>query len=181
MKLYSLVAGTVLALVAAASVAAPACPELLDHRVETLEAGETVRLCERFGGQVVLVVNTASKCGYTPQFDGLEALFERYRDRGFAVLGFPSHDFAQEYRDREKIAEFCRLTYGVRFPMFAETRVKEGRADPLYRGLGEAAGAYPAWNFHKYLLDRDGRLVASYPSHVAPDDPRLIRAIEEAL
>ena len=170
-----------LAWLAAPAADAANCPALLDHEVELLDEDTRFRLCDRYAGQVVLIVNTASKCGYTPQFEGLEAMYERYRERGLVVLGFPSNDFAQEYRSEERVADFCRLTYGVRFPMFAKTRVREGAADPLYRGLAEASGKYPDWNFHKYLLDRDGRLVGHYPSHVEPDDPRLIQAIEEAL
>jgi glutathione peroxidase len=159
-----------------------ACPKLLDHEVRTLVEGESVQLCERYGGQVVLVVNTASKCAYTPQYDGLEQLHQTYRDQGLVVLGFPSQDFGnQEFGNEEKIRDFCRMTYGVRFPMFAKTGVREGQADPLYQGLAEAAGRYPSWNFHKYLLSRDGELVADFDSWVAPDDPRLLQAVEAAL
>jgi glutathione peroxidase len=159
-----------------------ACPALLDFELRPLGGKEPARLCEAYAGKVLLVVNTASKCGYTPQYEGLEALYELYRERGFVVLGFPSNDFAnQEPGTAQEIQDFCRLTYGVRFPMFEKTRAAQPDASPLYRALGEAAGEYPRWNFHKYLLDRDGRLVGSYRSAVEPDDPELVRKIEELL
>lgn len=165
-----------------AAPAAWACPPTLDFAFRPLGGKDPVRLCERYAGQVVLVVNTASKCGFTPQYEGLEALYDRYKDRGFVVLGFPSNDFAgQEPGTEQQIAEFCRLTYGVRFPMFEKTHAAEAQASPLYRTLAGVAGEYPRWNFHKYLLDRDGRLVGSFRSAVEPDDPKLIKKIEELL
>jgi len=133
-------------------------------------------------GKVVLVVNTASKCAYTPQYDGLEKLYERYRERGLVVAGFPSNDFAgQEPGTEPQIREFCRLTYAVEFPMFEKVRVRGAAADPFYSYLAREAGEAPRWNFHKYLLDRDGRVVASFPSNVRPDDRRLVAMIEELL
>lgn len=176
----ALAAGALLALCALPALAA--CPATLDYRMRPLGQHEPVDLCQLYAGKVVLVVNTASKCGYTPQFDGLEALYDRYRDRGLVVLGFPSEDFGkQEFADEAQIQSFCRLTYGVRFPMFEKTHAARDQADPIYRRLGELAGEYPQWNFHKYLLDRQGRLVGSYRSHVGPDDPGLVKAIEELL
>lgn len=167
---------------AEAGEAAGPCPPTLDFSVRRLAGEERVHLCEAYLGRVLLVVNTASKCGYTPQYEGLEALYARYRDRGLVVLGFPSNDFGgQEPADEEAIQDFCRLTYGVRFPMFEKTRARRDVADPLYRMLGEQAGEYPAWNFHKYLLDREGRLVASFPSRVRPRSEELVRAIEAEL
>jgi glutathione peroxidase len=165
-------------LVAAAPLVAAECPATLAHEKRVLAGDERVDLCERYLGQVILVVNTASRCAYTPQYDSLERLYARYRDQGFVVLGFPSNDFgAQEPGSEKQISDFCRLTYNVAFPMFEKTHARRDIADPLYRTLGELAGDYPSWNFHKYLLGRDGRLVGSYPSHVRPDDPRLINAI----
>jgi len=162
--------------------AAWACPPTLDFSFRPLGGREPVQLCDRYAGKVVLVVNTASKCGFTPQYEGLEALYDRYKDRGLVVLGFPSNDFAnQEPGDEQQIQEFCRLTYGVRFPMFEKIHAAQANASPLYRALGDAAGEYPRWNFHKYLLDRSGRLVGSYRSQVEPDDPRLVQKIEELL
>jgi glutathione peroxidase len=131
---------------------------------------------------VVLIVNTASFCAYTPQYAGLEALYEQYQARGLVILGFPSNDFgSQEPGSEPQIQEFCRLTYGVQFPMFEKTHAAESRADPLYRLLGELAGEYPRWNFHKYLLDRQGRLAASFPSSLQPASQQLKSAIEELL
>jgi glutathione peroxidase len=159
-----------------------ACAPLLDATVRTLNGDEEVHMCEAYRGKVVLIVNTASKCGFTPQYEGLEALYANYEDRGLVVLGFPSNDFGnQEPGSEKQIQTFCRLTYGVRFPMFAKSRVRKKDADPLFRKLGEAAGEYPAWNFHKYLLDRNGDLVASYPSATRPSSPDLVEKIEELL
>ena len=159
------------------------CASLLDHSVRQLAGDRTDRLCEVYQGQVVMIVNTASKCGFTPQFDGLEALYKNYRDQGFTVLGFPSQDFGnQEYGTQAETADFCRLTYGVQFPMYATTHAKKGKASPLFRGLAEAAdGDYPSWNFHKYILDRDGQLVGSFGSFTGPTSRRIARVIEDAL
>jgi glutathione peroxidase len=179
-----LIAALVLAAATGNAVAAgpAACAPALDFTVRPLLAGESVHLCERFQGAVVLIVNTASKCAFTPQYEGLEALYGRYRDRGLVVAGFPSNDFGgQEPGSEQQVSDFCRLTYGVQFPMFAKTRVTGAAADPLYRYLAEVSRDAPRWNFHKYLLDRQGRVVASFPSEVAPDDPRLIAAIEALL
>jgi glutathione peroxidase len=158
------------------------CPALLDQSFRPLAQKEPVRLCERFAGQVLLVVNTASKCGFTPQYEGLEALQQRYAAQGFAVAGFPSNDFGeQEPGSEEQIAEFCTLTYGVKFPMFEKTVVRGSDAHPFYRALAEAGGGEPRWNFHKYLIGRDGKVIGSYSSRVRPDAPELIEAIEAAL
>ncbi len=171
-----------LALVVAMPVSA-ACPPLLDFELRRLASSERVRLCEAFAGRVLLVVNTASQCGFTPQYEGLEALHRRLADRGFAVLGFPSNDFmGQEPGSEEEIAEFCRTQYGVEFPMFEKIRVRGQDAHPFYKALTEAAGGKaPRWNFHKYLIGRDGRLIGQYPSNVRPDDRELLEAVEAAL
>jgi glutathione peroxidase len=165
-----------------ATVPALAAEPVLDHSYRRLAAKETVNLRETYGGNVLLVVNTASKCGYTPQYDGLEALHARYKDRGFAVLGFPSNDFmGQEPGSEQQIAKFCKLTYGVKFPMFQKVQVKGEKATPLYRALAAATGEEPGWNFHKYLVDREGRVVASFGSKTKPDDPELVARIEALL
>ena len=162
--------------------AAATCPATLDFELRTLAGEQKVRLCERYQGKVVLVVNTASKCGFTYQYEGLEALYENYKDRGFVVLGFPSNDFGgQEPGTEKEIKRFCRLTYSIRFPMFEKIHVREQQPHPLYQKLAGLAGEYPAWNFHKYLLGRDGSLVASYPSDVEPTSSRLVDAIEKEL
>ena len=159
-----------------------AAPGLLDHSYRTLAGKTPVHLGNSYAGDVLLVVNTASKCGFTPQFEGLEALHATYGSRGFAVLGFPSGDFRdQEFQDEVQIREFCTLTYGVRFPMFEKVSVVGPRATGLYRGLARAAGEAPKWNFHKYLVGRDGRLIASFGSKTAPDDKAMVAAIEQAL
>jgi len=158
------------------------CPEALDYHKRPLAGDEPVHLCDVLGGKVVLVVNTASKCAYTPQYDGLEKLYRRYRERGLVVAAFPSNDFAgQEPGGEKQILDFCRLTYNVEFPMFEKTVVRGDAADPFYRHLAGATGEQPRWNFHKYLLDREGRVVASLPSQVRPEDARLVRMIEELL
>ena len=155
---------------------------LLDHSYRPLAGTKAVNLNKEYGGQVVLVVNTASKCGFTPQYDGLESLQKKYASRGFVVLGFPSNDFmGQEPGSEADIKEFCTLTYGVKFPMFEKVRVKGAEATPLYRDLARKTGVQPGWNFHKYLISRDGRVVANFPSKVKPDDPALVSAIEREL
>ena len=170
--------GLMLALAGSVSLAQADCPSTLDFHVRPLVGDEPVHLCERYAGKVVLVVNTASKCAFTPQYEGLEGLYATYRERGLVVLGFPSNDFgSQEPGTEKQIQSFCRMTYGVQFPMFEKTHAGERNADPIYRLLGETAGEYPRWNFHKYLLDREGNLVGSFASQVGPDDRRLIDAI----
>ena len=155
---------------------------LLDHEVRRLNSDESVNLKDAYAGKVVLVVNTASKCAFTNQYEGLEALHARYAARGLVVLGFPSNDFGnQEPGSEQQIQDFCRLTYSVKFPMFAKTSVKKGNADPLFTGLAEAAGRYPKWNFHKYLIDREGRLVDNYLSWTSPQSSSVVQAIEKLL
>ena len=158
------------------------CPETLNFTVRTLDGEQQVNLCEAYAGKVVLIVNTASKCAFTSQYEGLEALYSTYKDRGLVVLGFPSNDFAnQEPGTEAEIKTFCRMTYGVQFPMFAKTRVRKNNADPLYQKLGETADSWPKWNFHKYLLDREGRLIGSYGSFTGPQNKKLVKQIESLL
>ena len=155
---------------------------LLDVSYRPLAGKAPVNLKDRYAGQVLLIVNTASKCGYTSQYEGLEALHQRYAAQGFAVLGFPSNDFkGQEPGSEKEIQEFCTLTYGVKFPMFEKVVVTGDDATPLYKSLAHTTGTAPAWNFHKYLIGRDGRVVANFPSKVAPDDPAVVAAIEREL
>jgi glutathione peroxidase len=157
------------------------CPPLLRHTFNQLQTGKPQSLCQ-FQGKVLLVVNTASKCGYTPQYEGLEALYRKYKDRGLVVVGFPSNDFgSQEPGNNKAIAEFCRTTYGVEFPMFEKTTVTELGNNPFYLELVRATGQYPKWNFHKYLVDRNGRVVASYVSDVEPQSRELVARIESLL
>lgn len=155
---------------------------LLDRSYRPLTGKTPVNLQQQYGGKVLLVVNTASKCGLAPQFEALEALNAKYQPQGFAVLGFPSGDFKnQEYGDEKQIQEFCTLTYGVKFPMFEKVHVKGDEATPLYRDLIKATGDTPEWNFHKYLISRDGKVVGSFASRTVPDDKALVAAIEREL
>ncbi len=150
------------------------------HGTATRLNGDRDRL-DRYRGKVVLVVNTASECGFTPQFGGLEELYRERREDGLVLLGFPSNDFAgQEPRSNDEIAAFCRENFGVTFPMFARTPVKGDDAHPLYRRLGAAAGE-PEWNFNKYLLDRSGRVVARFGAGTQPDDPELVSRLDALL
>ena len=164
------------------SLAADDCPETLDFRFRALGEERQVHLCEAYRDQLVPVVNTASRCGYTYQYDGLEKLYATYRDRGLVVLGFPSNDFGgQEPGSEAQIKTFCRTTYGVEFPMFEKTGAAAGRAHPFFDRLATEGGGHPRWNFHKYLIDRDGHVVASWRSSVKPGDPELVDAIEARL
>lgn len=157
-----------------------ACPALLNHRFPRLQDGAPQDLCQ-FSGKVLLIVNTASYCGFTGQYEGLEALYARYRERGLVVLGFPSNDFEQETGDSKQIADLCFNTYGVKFPMFDKTGVKGKDANPLYRQLQQATGVAPRWNFHKYLVGRNGQVIDQYNSMIEPTGRTLTRAIEAAL
>ena len=171
-----------LALVAPAGAqSAGSCPPLLQHSFERLQDDKPQSLCQS-SGQVVMVVNTASYCGFTPQYEGLEKLHAQYAKRGFTILGFPSGDFGnQEKANNKEIAEFCFNTYGVKFPMFAKSSVVGHTANPLFVELAKATSQPPKWNFHKYLIDRDGRVVAAFPSAVTPLDRRVTDRVEELL
>jgi glutathione peroxidase len=167
-------------LLAAPAASQPACPALLDEKLDTLMQGEA-SLCQ-YRGKVLLVVNTASRCGFTPQYEGLERIYRKFRDRGLVVLGFPSNDFGeQEPGNAGDIARFCEVNYGVSFPMFAKSRVAAGGANPFYEKLARASASRPRWNFHKYLVDRRGEKVIAFPSEVAPEDRKLVAAIERLL
>ena len=182
-----------LLLVAAALVVAPlrsvaqtaapataACPAVLQHTFPRLQDEKPQSLCQ-YAGKVLLVVNTASYCGFTPQYEGLEKLHARYRDRGLVVLGFPSNDFAQEKASNKEIADFCENTFGVKFPMFGKSAVRGSDANPLFRQLAAQTGKAPSWNFNKYLIGRDGKVLAHYGSTTRPDDPAFVKAVEQQL
>ena len=164
----------------ASAGAAAACPALLNHTFNRLQDEKPQALCQ-YSGKVLLVVNTASYCGFTGQFEGLEALNAKYASRGLVVLGFPSNDFKQEDADAKKTAEVCFNTYGVKFPMFTDTRVKGGSAHPLFAELARTTGSQPSWNFNKYLVGRDGKPIAHFGSLTKPDSGKLTSAIETAL
>jgi glutathione peroxidase len=169
-----------LVLLAASAAAEAACPPLLDVKLPTLSE-DAVPLC-RYEGKVLLVVNTASQCGYTPQYQGLEALHRRYKDKGLVVMGFPSNDFGgQEPGSNKDIANFCEVNYGVSFPMFAKSAVAKGAVNPFYDRLAKVSNSRPRWNFHKYVVDRKGDKVLAFASDVAPNDPKLIKEIERLL
>lgn len=155
---------------------------LLDQNFRKLATPDRVNLCEAYSGKVLLIVNTASKCGYTPQYEGLEKLYEKYEQQGLIVLGFPSNDFmGQEPGTEVEIQDFCRLTYDVKFPMFEKTTVKKEHAHPFYAQLAQLSGTYPTWNFHKYLIGRNGKFIAQFSPHTKPFDPPVVTAIEKAL
>ena len=169
-------------LVLAISLSIAADDALLDQEFRRLASDEVVNLDDEYGGKVLLIVNTASKCGNTPQYEGLEKLYQEYGDNGLVVLGFPSNDFfGQEPGTEQEIQEFCRLTYKVKFPMFEKVTVKEGDAHPFYDALAAAAGTYPTWNFHKYLVGRDGKLIREFSPRTQPYDEQLVAEIESAL
>jgi glutathione peroxidase len=157
------------------------CPPLLDAAFPTLTDDKPESICQ-YKGKVILVVNTASQCGYTPQYEGLEKLYKRYKDKGLVVLGFPSNDFGgQEPGSNKEIAKFCEANYGVTFPMFDKTSVAKGNVNPFYAKLAKATGTAPGWNFHKYLVDRSGTRTLSFATKVAPSDPKLVSEIERLL
>lgn len=163
------------------SAQAETCPDLLNFSTQKLRSTETVDFCQAYQGKVILAVNTASQCGFTPQFKGLEALYQKYKDKGFVILGFPSADFHQEFDDEAKTSETCHVNYGVTFPMFKPSAVRGDDANAFFRKLAEQSGTTPKWNFYKYLIDAKGRVVDSYASPTKPDDEALVRQIESLL
>jgi glutathione peroxidase len=167
-------------LLAMALAAAPETPmSLYDLSVNTLEGAP--QPLSTYKGKVALVVNVASECGFTPQYQGLEKLYEAYKGKGLVLLGFPSNDFgAQEPGDAKQIREFCSTKFHVTFPMFEKVKTKGAGQSPVYELLAKKDGG-PKWNFHKYLVGKDGQVVAAFPSKVAPDSPELEKAIGEAL
>lgn len=156
------------------------CSSLLDHRFLSLQ-GKPVDLCQ-YHGKILLVVNTASYCGYTEQYKGLQALYDRYRDRGLVVLGFPANDFGkQEPGTNAEVADFCERTYKVKFPMLEKTSVVGAQVNPVYAALFKATGEAPKWNFHKYLVAADGKTVKSFASNVGPDSPQIQLEIDKLI
>jgi glutathione peroxidase len=164
----------------AAAIAPAGCPPILQHTFPRLQDEKPQALCQ-YAGKVVLVVNTASFCGFTPQYKGLEALDSKYRSRGLVVLGFPSNDFSQETGTNKEIADFCESTFGVKFPMFGKSSVRGPQANPLFKELAQASGTTPKWNFYKYLISREGKVVESYSSMTSPDDRAFVRDLEKQL
>jgi glutathione peroxidase len=165
----------------APAAGAHSCPAVLHQTFNRLQDDAPQDLCQ-YVGKVVLVVNTASYCGFTKQYQGLEELYAKYGSRGLVVLGFPSNDFGkQEPGNSKEIADFCFNTYGVKFPMFAKSSVIGPNVNPLHANLAKITGHEPKWNFTKYLIDRNGKNVEYFPSKVTPDDPQLVGKIEQAL
>jgi glutathione peroxidase len=160
--------------------ASASCPALLQHTFPRLQDEKPQPLCQ-YAGKVILVVNTASFCGFTPQYKGLEALDTKYRARGLVVLGFPSNDFSQETGSNKEIADFCESTFGVKFPMFAKSSVRGAQANPLFKQLAQVSGTTPKWNFYKYLIGRDGNVVEAYSSMTSPDDRAFVQQLEKQL
>ena len=185
MKTFSLI--TVIATLACAGATpafsatpapAAACPATLAHTFPRLQDEKPQSLCQ-YSGKVLLVVNTASYCGFTPQYKGLEALHDKYKGKGLVVLGFPSNDFAQEKASNKEIADFCESTFGVKFPMFAASHVRGDAANPLFKQLAAATGTSPKWNFYKYMVARNGKIVGSWASNTTPE--ALEKEVEKQL
>ncbi len=171
----------IMAFVLCSSAHAANCPTLLDHQFPRLQDEAPQSLCQ-YAGKVVVVVNTASYCGFTPQYKALEELYATRQKDGLVVLGFPSNDFgAQEPGSNKDIADFCANTFGVKFPMFAKSSVVKGKANPLYAQLADKTGATPKWNFHKYVIGRDGVNVKSFGSMTSPEDKSFVSEINKLL
>jgi glutathione peroxidase len=165
---------------AAVAPGSAACPVVLQHTIERLQDEKPQSLCQ-YAGQVVVVVNTASYCGFTSQYKGLEQLYDRYKSKGLVVLGFPSNDFSQEPDDNQKIADFCENTFGVKFPMFSKTSVRGEQASPFFKQLTRLTQTAPKWNFYKYVISRDGQRVKAYSSMTGPQDKAFLQDIEQLL
>lgn len=157
-----------------------ACADMFDHEMRKLHSKQQVDICKLVGGKPALIINTASHCGYTRQFKGLEALYQRYKDQGLVVIGFASDDFNQEAKDEAKAADICYVNYGVTFTMLAPSAVKGEQANPVFKVLGEKSQS-PKWNFNKYLVSNDGSLIQHFGSNVKPSDEKLNSAIESLL
>ena len=156
------------------------CPKVLDHDVRLLDSSKTVNLCQ-YEDKVILAVNVASRCGFTYQYESLQALYEKYAEEDFVILGFPSRDFMfQEYSDESKVKEFCSTEYGVTFPMFATSSVKGRKANSFFKALTKQSGVRPGWNFHKYLVSKNGKVI-SFDTKVEPDSEILAKEISKLL
>lgn len=166
--------------VTAVAADAAQCPAFLNHDFRKLHSSQKVNLCKAAAGKPILIVNTASHCGFTPQFKGLEAVHEKYKDRGLVVVGFASDDFNQEAKDEAEAAEVCFLNNGVTFTVLSPTHVKGADANPVFKELARQAKA-PAWNFNKYLVQADGTVSQYFDSKVTPESAQFTAAVEKVL
>lgn len=157
------------------------CPAVLDSTQRLLNSMDKVNLCEQYQGQTLLVVNTASQCGFTSQFEQLEALHQEYKDQGLTVIGFPSNDFNQDRGSEQTTANVCYLDYGVTFPMMARSSLFGEEANPVFQYIRESSGMNPRWNFYKFLISKEGAVVAAFPSSTSPSSSALKKAIEAQL
>lgn len=155
------------------------CSDFYNHQFTTLQ-GKKIDLCE-YQDKPILVVNTASKCGFTPQFEALEQLYQQYRDKGLLVLGFPSNDFKQELGSNKEVKDFCKLTYAVKFPMLAKSSVTGATANPFYQQLIDKTGQAPMWNFYKYVILPEASGVYVFSSDIKPDSPEVIGKLKPYL
>lgn len=172
--------GLAVAIMLSSQLTMASCPDYLDQSMRKLGSKETINFCEAYAGKPMLIVNTASNCGYTPQFEGLEALHKEYADKGLVVIGFSSDDFFQEENDEKDAAAVCFEKYDVTFPVMATSEVRGKGANPVFKGLGEAKG-YPSWNFNKYVVDGQGNVVEHFSSNVGPESDKLRRTIDSVL
>lgn len=157
------------------------CPEILQSTQRLLNTDQSVDLCQEFKGKTLLIVNTASQCGFTSQYTQLEQLHQAYQQQGFSVVGFPSNDFKQDRGSEAQSAKVCYLDYGVTFPMMARSQIKGSLANPVFAQISQQAGVEPRWNFYKYLINREGQVVATFPSSTSPMSTTLTQAIEKHL
>ncbi|WP_394253055.1 glutathione peroxidase [Vibrio profundi] len=179
---HSLLCSTALIAILTSSFAFSAsCPEILTGKQRLLNSNEEIELCEKFQGKTLLIVNTASQCGFTPQFEQLEQLHQTYKNKGFTVVGFPSNDFRQDRGSEEQSAKICYLDYGVTFPMMARASLSGPDANPVFSEIQQQAGVKPRWNFYKFLISKEGKVVATFPSSTSPDSTTLKNAIEQQL
>lgn len=162
------------------NTALAACPDYLDTELRLLHSDKTVNICKDFGQKTMLIVNTASKCGFTPQFDGLEALHREFKDDGLLVLGFPSDSFNQEIKNESGVAKVCYINYGVTFTMLSTVPVRGNDAHPIFKALTEQSEA-PGWNFNKYLVDKEGKVLRHFGSRARPDSEEFREIIRSAL